>query len=243
MSNRDIGFGVNSKRRPNAHVAGWRPGSLSEGRPCPVHCLRGIRRPGPRISGSPVPTMLSRPPWALGLRRPTSPVPGVPTQRYSPFVATLPTRQQGSCTPPKWVRAYIPTNSKTTSIFVNLTHPLTHIILTPGSLGRESLLPPITHRTMHSTITPYTQARWPHSLNMSPPRNSSTHTSLFTAILLTTSPNYLVLPRHPLIYSTFPFNYVAKLRPHYTLKVGHCHQTVKSKKTFSQPKADYNPSN
>ena len=43
----------------------WRvgaPGSLSEGRPCPVHCPRGIRRPGPRISGSPVPTTLSWPP-------------------------------------------------------------------------------------------------------------------------------------------------------------------------------------
>ena len=29
---------------------------------------------------------------------------------------------------------------------------------------------------------------------------------------LTNSPNYLVLPRHPLNYSTFLFNYVAKLR-------------------------------
>ena len=34
----------------NAHVACWRPGSLSEGRPCPVHCPRGIRRPEEHIS-------------------------------------------------------------------------------------------------------------------------------------------------------------------------------------------------
>ena len=72
--------------------------------------------PRSRISGSPVPTTYPGPPWALGLPRPTSPVPGVPTQRYAPFVATLPTRQQGSCTPPKRDRAYTPTNSKTTSI-------------------------------------------------------------------------------------------------------------------------------
>ena len=73
----------------------------------------------PRISGSPVPTTYPGPPWALGLPRPTSPVPGVPTQRYLPFIATLPTRQQGSCTPPNRDRAYFPTNSKTTSILSN----------------------------------------------------------------------------------------------------------------------------
>ena len=131
-----------------AHAAYGAPGPASAGHPCP------LRHPGP--------------PWVLGLPRPTSPVPRVPTQRYSPFAATLPTRQQGSCTPPSGYRAYVPTNSKTTSIFVNLTNPLTHIKLTPGSLGRDSLLPPITHRTMHSTFTPDTQARWPHSLNMFP---------------------------------------------------------------------------
>ena len=129
--------------------------------------------PGPASAGHPCPRRYPGPPWALGLPQPTSPVPGVPTQRYSPFVATLPTRQQGSCTPPNGFGAYIPTNSKTTSIFVNLTNPLTHITLTPGSLGWESLLPPITHRTMHSTFAPYTQTRWPHSLNMFPPHNSS----------------------------------------------------------------------
>ena len=86
------------------------------GYPRPLHCPRGLWRPGPRISGSPVPTTYPGPPWALGLPRPTIPVPGVPTQRYSPFAATLPARQQGSCTPLNGFRAYFPTNSKTTSI-------------------------------------------------------------------------------------------------------------------------------
>ena len=99
----------------------WRvgaPGPFPRVSPCPVHCPRGIRRLGPRISGSPVPTTYPGPPWALGLPRPTSPVPGVPTQRYAPFVATLPTHQQGSCTPPNRDRAYTPTNNKTTSILL-----------------------------------------------------------------------------------------------------------------------------
>ena len=104
----------------NAHVAGWR------------------HEPLPRV---PVPTTLptwplelwaplhagplcyAGPSWALGLPRPTSPVPGVPTLRYSPFAATLPARQQDSCTPPNGFRAYIRTNSKTTSILsIWLTH-------------------------------------------------------------------------------------------------------------------------
>ena len=72
--------------------------------------------PGPASAGHPCPLRYPSPPWALGLPRPTSPVPGVPAQRYSPFIATLPTRQQGSCTPPSGFRAYFPTNSKTTSI-------------------------------------------------------------------------------------------------------------------------------
>ena len=35
--------------------------------------------------------------------------------------------------------------------FVNLANPLTHFTLTPESLGPESLLPPITHRTITKT--------------------------------------------------------------------------------------------
>ena len=72
--------------------------------------------PGPASAGHPCPLRYPGPPWALGLPQPTSPVPGVPTQRYSPFAATLPARQQGSSTPLNGFRAYFPTNSKTTSI-------------------------------------------------------------------------------------------------------------------------------
>ena len=99
----------------NAHVAGWRPGPLPW---VPVPNALPTRPMAPRAphhAGNPCPLRYPGPPWALGLPRPTSQVPGVPTQRYSPFAATLPARQQGSCTPPNGFRAYIPTN-KTTSI-------------------------------------------------------------------------------------------------------------------------------
>ena len=88
------------------------------GSPVPRTAHVAYGAPGPAHSRSPVPTTYPGPPWTLGLPRPTSPVPGVPTQRYSPFAATLPTRQQGSCTPPSRDRAYTPTNSKTTSILL-----------------------------------------------------------------------------------------------------------------------------
>ena len=100
----------------NAHVAGWRPGPLPW---VPTPNALPTRPMVPRAPHQRVTRAhyaIPAPPWALGLPRPTSPVPGVPTKRYSPFVATLPTRQQGSCTPPNGFRAYIPTNSKTTSI-------------------------------------------------------------------------------------------------------------------------------
>ena len=100
----------------DAHVAGWRNGPLPW---VPVPNALPTRPMAPRAphhAGHPCPLRYPGPPWALVLPRPTSPVPGVPTQRYSPFAATLPTRQQGSCTPPNGFRAYVPTNSKTTSI-------------------------------------------------------------------------------------------------------------------------------
>ncbi len=81
----------------------WQAGAPGPfpGYPRPVHCPRGIWRPGPRIMWAhPCPLRNPGPHWTLGLPRPTSPVPGVPTKRYSPFVATLPARQLGSCTPP-----------------------------------------------------------------------------------------------------------------------------------------------
>ena len=111
----------------DAHVAGWRHGPLFPRCPCPRHCPRGHWRYGSRfMRAHPCPLRYPGPSWALGLPRPTSPVPGVPTKRYSPFAATLPAHQQDSCTPPNGFRAYIRTNSKTTSILsIWLTHDLT----------------------------------------------------------------------------------------------------------------------
>ena len=100
----------------NAHVAGWRPGPLPWVSVPNALPTRPMAPRAPHHAGHPCSLRYPGPPWALGLPRPTSPVPGVPTQRYSPFAATLPTRHQGSCTPPNGFRAYIPTNSKTTSI-------------------------------------------------------------------------------------------------------------------------------
>ncbi len=109
----------------DAHMAGWRHGPLPR---VPVPTTLPTRPMAPRAphhAGPPVPRIMRAhpcplrypgPPWTLGLPRPTSPVPGVPTKRYSPFAATLPARRQGSCTPPNGFRAYIPTNNKTTSI-------------------------------------------------------------------------------------------------------------------------------
>ena len=77
--------------------------------------------------------------------------------------------------PSKWVSSLHSHQQQNDLHVVNLTNTLTHITLTPGSLGRESLLPPITHRTMHSPITPFSQTRWPHSPNMFPlPFHTST---------------------------------------------------------------------
>ena len=80
---------------------------------------------------------------------------------------------------------------------------------------------------MHSPFTPNTHR--PAGLTHSSPTGfhttlnySSTHTPLNTAILLSTSPNYLVLPRRPLLYSTVPFTYVAMLRPYYSYTVCPC---------------------
>ena len=100
-------------QRPRGRPAS-RALSLGTRAHCTAHATYGAL--GPASVGHPCPLRYPGPPWALGLPRPTSPVPGVPTQRYSPFAATLPTRQQGSCTPPNRDRAYTPTNSKTTSI-------------------------------------------------------------------------------------------------------------------------------
>ena len=96
----------------NAHVAGWRSGRLSEGHPSHALPTRPTALRAPHTAGHPWPLPTPAPLWALGLPRPTSPVPGVPTQRYSPFAATLPTGQQGSCTPPNGFEPTLPPTAK-----------------------------------------------------------------------------------------------------------------------------------
>ena len=152
-----------------------------------MHCPRGQWCPGPRIMRAhPCPLCYPGPPWAIGLPRPT----------LSDTYRSQPRSQPVNRAPAPLQMGFEPTFPPTANDlhFVNLTNPLTHITLTLGSLVWESLLPPITHHTMHSTFTPYTQTRWPYSL-IKYIFHSSTHIpSLITAILLTASPNYLVIP-------------------------------------------------
>jgi len=156
---------------PTWHL--WCSGSRSVGRPCPV------RYPGPLDPG---------------LLWPTTSVPGVPTTRYSPSQATLPAGQFYYCTPPNGYRAFTQHQQQNDLLFVNLTNPVTNIKLTPGSLGWESLLPPLIHSHhafhIHSI---HTQARWPILTHYTFSFHFSIH-----SILCLCSPNYLVLPRHPL---------------------------------------------
>ena len=76
-------------QRPRGRLAPRAP-SLGTHALCTAHAANGA--PGPASTGHPCPLRYPGPPWALGLPRRTSPVSGVPTKRYSPFVATLPTR-------------------------------------------------------------------------------------------------------------------------------------------------------
>ena len=104
----------------DAHVAFWRYGSRSAGRPCPLHY------PGPL---DPWPTLAD------------CPVPGVPSTRYSPFNSHAPSRSMDSCTPPNRFHAFSQHQQQNDLLLVNLTNPLTNITLTPGSLWWDSLLP------------------------------------------------------------------------------------------------------
>jgi len=146
------------------------------------------------IRGLPVPSTLSRSlgPLAYSGRLPQCPgCPLLGTQlpkpRSQPVNFTLAPLQMG-------IVPSLNINNKTTILFVNLSNPLTNIKLTPGSLGWESLLPPLIHSHhafhIHSI---HTQARWPILTHYTFSFHFSIH-----SILCLCSPNYLVLPRHPL---------------------------------------------
>ena len=146
----------------DAHMAGWRHGPLFPGCPCQRHCPRGHWRYGSRFKRAHTcPLRYPGPSWALGLPRPTSPVPGVPTKRCDTMRSHAPSPSTGLLHPSKRVSGLHSHQQQKDLHFVNLANPLTDFTLTPGSLGWESLLRPITHRTMHTTFTPFTQARWP----------------------------------------------------------------------------------
>ena len=146
-------------------------------------------------------------PWTLGLLWPTTPVPGVPITRYSPSQATLPAGQFYSCTPPNGYRAFTQHHRQNDLLFVNLTNPLTNIKLTPGSLGWESLLPPLIHSPhafhIHSTHT--LGPAVPHSLIV-----DFSLTSFTPTLTLCYSTNYLPLTiscsPSSLILMHVPFN-------------------------------------
>ena len=128
-------------------------------------------------------------PWTHGLLWPTSPVPGVPSNRYSPFNSHALSQSMDSCTPPNGFRAFFPHQQQNDLLLVNLTNPITYITLTPGSLGWDSLLRPFIHSHhafhIHSI----------HTLVPADPHTFLVHiftfnslTSLNTAILLTKFP-------------------------------------------------------
>ena len=161
------------------------------GSPVPRTAHAAYGAPGPAHSGSPVPATYPGPP--MGPWPTTADKPGARGTHSAILTVRshAPNPSTGLLHPSKRVSSLHSHQQQNDFHFVNLINPLTHLTLTPGSLGRESLLPPITHRTMHSTIAPNTQTRWPHSLNMFHTTHQlfNTHTSLTSAILLTTSPN------------------------------------------------------
>ena len=75
-------WGVPSLATPPSMLT-WQAGATGPflGCPCPRYCPRGHWRPGPRIMRAHLcPLRYPGPSLALGLPRPTSPVPGIPTK-------------------------------------------------------------------------------------------------------------------------------------------------------------------
>ena len=84
-------------------------------------------------------------PWTLGLLWSTSPCPGCPLLDTHLSTAMLPA---GPWTPAPLQVGFVPSSphqQQNDFLLVNLTNPRTNITLIPGSLGWDSLLPPIIH--------------------------------------------------------------------------------------------------
>ena len=189
----------------------------------PPQCKRGVLAPRVPFRGSPVPSTL--PPWHTAPRAPHQrvnrshyaiPAPHGPLAycgrlarcTHSAILTVrshAPSPSTGLLHPSKMGSSLHSHQQQNDFHFVNLTNPLTHLIPTPWSLGRESLLPPITHRTMHSTFTPFTQTRWPHSLNVYISLSTLQHSSLNSAILLLLIPYLTRAPTSSLTLVAHPF--------------------------------------
>ena len=139
----------------DAHMAGWCHGPLPRV-PVPTTlptwplALRAPLHAGP--------LRYPCPSWALGLPRPTSPVPGVPTKRYSPFNSHAPSPSTVLLHPSKWISSLHSHQQQNDLHFVNLANPLTNITLTPGPLGGN-----------HSSPQSLIAACMPHSLHLHRP--------------------------------------------------------------------------
>ena len=119
------------------------------GYPHPLQCPRGLWRSGPRISGSPVPSTLSWPPMGPWPTAADLPVARGTHSAILTIRSHAPNPSTGLLHPSKMGSSLHSHQQQNDFHFVNLANPLTHITLTPGSLGRESLLPP-NHSSHHA---------------------------------------------------------------------------------------------
>ena len=143
----------------NAHVACWCSVSLPVGT-CAhytnlVAWTLGLLWPTTSVAPVPFPVdtrahYTNSVAWTHGLLWPTTSVPGVPSTQYAYFTSHAPSRSIFSCTLQK-VFAFVQHQQPNDILLVNLTHPLTIITLTPGSLGWDSPLLPIirSHHAFH----------------------------------------------------------------------------------------------
>ena len=182
-------------RRSRGRLAPRAP-SLSARAQCTAHAANGA--PGPASCGPPVPTTLSRPPmgpWptAAGLAR----CPGYP---LSDTHRSQPRSQPVNRAPAPLQMGFEPTFPPTAKRppFCQFDYPPNSHYTDPG-VPWAGITPPPNHSSHHAFHN--------HSIHSDPLASLTqhvsislfhSHVSLNSAILLTTSPNYLVLPRHPL---------------------------------------------
>ena len=147
-------------------MAGWRPGSLSEGRPCPVHCPRGLWRPrAPHQRVTRAHYAIPAPHGPLSYRGRLARCPGYPlsdTHRSQPRSQPV---NRAPAPLQNWFEPTFPPTAKRPP-FCQFNEPTNSHYTDPG-VPWVGITPPPNHSSHHAFhITPYTQTRWPHSLNM-----------------------------------------------------------------------------